>query len=682
MGNVCSFVGLGSDDARFKGRSDARTLARRRQGDSGDPATLDSNAGDFCAKRGLQSTPLLEECTLEAALETLDASANMAVTIFNAGLQGDHASVDPEVVRHAAEVLRRIRRQTGVLERSLLRRTWRGDGADGDQWIDMHMGIRRRFTSIASIAKKVQLESRIVKHWQHYTNMSKRSGPSPNLIVETPMVTLNIDAWRGIDVFKIDKETNQPLTHVFTAIFNTRGLDALCKTKPSKIMEYMRAVEGKYLENPYHNRMHGADVTCAAFYLWSQVEKDPNMKGYFTSIDLLALTFSAAIHDVAHPAVTNDFLVKTHNSLALRYNDKSVLENMHLATSFQLMRDMDFNLLDHNCPSPPSASLRSRVIEMVLATDMVLHKSLIESFASALDFCDDRVQDLDKLVFEKLLLHVADIGHPLRTRAIHREWSARCTEEFLAQGDREKELGLQPMALFDREKAPPLAKGQVGFLNFVVKPCWTTLCRALGQAAEMPSSCFDSNLRMWEDEEKNGELSANTPAGRKSFESRGRVNSSEIFCDVCSQYIDGAVAKAAGRSYHISCFKCEGCHALLSSAFVIFEERNYCIPCGNRKERETHPECCKCKKSIEGLYKKLPDGSTICTDCSPQDVCTECNTPISGKYIDFHGERFHKDCFSCQVCKMELNEGVFTDETGAGRYCRSCRTKQAAKEPG
>jgi len=271
-------------------------------------------------------------------------------------------------------------------------------------------------------------------------------------------------------------------------------------------------VEARYLQNPYHNRMHAADVTLVAYYLWSQVREQDSMEGYFNEVDLLVLLMAAACHDLAHLGLTNDFLVKTRHSLALRYNDRSPLENFHVATAFELMKEQGINLLEHNHPSPPAGALRSRVIDMVLATDMTQHKQLLGGLASEMSN-SDKAQDIDKLVFEKLLLHVADIGHPLRPEAIHREWSRRVTDEFFAIGDKEKELGLQPMALFDRAKAPSLAKGQVGFLNFVVKPAWSTLCLALGSAGDLPDRCLKANLASWEAEAKREEEEAAKVAG-------------------------------------------------------------------------------------------------------------------------------------------------------------------------
>ena len=54
---------------------------------------------------------------------------------------------------------------------------------------------------------------------------------------------------------------------------------------------------------------------------------------------------SAVIHDYDHKGVNNDFLIKTQDDLAVRYNDKAPMENHHLAAAFALMKSNEFNFL-------------------------------------------------------------------------------------------------------------------------------------------------------------------------------------------------------------------------------------------------------------------------------------------------------------------------------------------------
>ena len=52
-------------------------------------------------------------------------------------------------------------------------------------------------------------------------------------------------------------------------------------------------------------------------------------RGHIRPIDVLALIVAAAAHDMDHPGQSNAYNVLTGSELALRYNDKSVLERRY-----------------------------------------------------------------------------------------------------------------------------------------------------------------------------------------------------------------------------------------------------------------------------------------------------------------------------------------------------------------
>ena len=62
----------------------------------------------------------------------------------------------------------------------------------------------------------------------------------------------------------------------------------------------------------------------------------------------------------------------------------------------------------------------------------------------------------------QLVLKAADIGHLALPEQLHRMWVERLQEEFYAQGDREREAGLDISALMDRKKYSTIASSQVG----------------------------------------------------------------------------------------------------------------------------------------------------------------------------------------------------------------------------
>ena len=55
-------------------------------------------------------------------------------------------------------------------------------------------------------------------------------------------------------------------------------------------------------------------------------------------LELLAAIIAGLGHDVGHPALTNKFLISVRDEIALTYNDKSVLENMHISKVYSILK--------------------------------------------------------------------------------------------------------------------------------------------------------------------------------------------------------------------------------------------------------------------------------------------------------------------------------------------------------
>jgi len=398
--------------------------------------------------------------------------------------------------------------------------TWQGPkghkNKEQTNWTQMFEGKHTLFRSFRQVARKVQLENRVIGHWKQETTRSRDLSEQRRIqkkIREAETVgsrtVEEVNSWFSLDVFELENSTEKPLTRIFMSIWLDRKFYDLCRVTKEKALEYITALESTYKNNPYHNRIHAADVTATSYYLLSTFSELEGMEGYVRDIDVLALMLAASCHDVAHPAVNNDFLARTGHPLALRYNDRSILEHFHVATAFELMRELNIDMLSHNLLSPPSSAVRSRIIDMVLATDMAHHKAVYEELANELSGNKNHMQDVSKISLEKNILHCSDIGHPLRPFHLHLRWSERINEEFLAQGDQEKLQGIEPISLFDRDKAPPLPKGQLGFINFVVLPAWKPLREALGNAAAWPEECLQANIKKWNELAKESE--AETP---------------------------------------------------------------------------------------------------------------------------------------------------------------------------
>ena len=179
----------------------------------------------------------------------------------------------------------------------------------------------------------------------------------------------------------------------------------------------------------------------------------------FTDLEIMTALFAAAIHDVDHPGVTNQYLIDSGNELALMYNDESVLENHSLAVAFKLLQENGCNFLD-NLNKKQRQTLRRMSIDMVLATDMSKHMSLLADLKTMvetkkvagngillLDNYTERIQVLQNM------LHCADLSNPTKPLDIYRLWVDKIMSEFHLQGDKERSQNLEISPMCDRMNA-------------------------------------------------------------------------------------------------------------------------------------------------------------------------------------------------------------------------------------
>ncbi|CAO2612535.1 cAMP-specific 3',5'-cyclic phosphodiesterase 4C [Lemmus lemmus] len=261
----------------------------------------------------------------------------------------------------------------------------------------------------------------------------------------------------GLDVFKVaELSGNRPLTAVMFSVFQERDLLKTFQIPADTLLTFLLTLEAHYhADVAYHNSVHAADVAQSAHVLLGT----PALEAVFTDLEVLAAIFACAIHDVDHPGVSNQFLINTNSELALMYNDMSVLENHHLAVGFKLLQAENCDIF-RNLSAKQRLSLRRMVIDMVLATDMSKHMSLLAELKTMvemkkvtslgvllLDNYSDRIQVLQSLV------HCADLSNPTKPLPLYRQWTDRIMAEFFQQGDRERESGLDISPMCDKHTA-------------------------------------------------------------------------------------------------------------------------------------------------------------------------------------------------------------------------------------
>lgn len=344
--------------------------------------------------------------------------------------------------------------------------------------------------------------------------------PSEEAELTTILTTHSDWAW---DAWRINDLTHgRPLFFVFLYLCQYHDLIEQLGLDEARLRMFLAKIEAGYdTTNPYHNNVHAAEVVLSTHYfLTNAVSK----QDAFTYLDIFAALLAAATHDYNHPGTNNAYQVNSSSLYAIRYNDRSVLENYHISAAYEVLLQPSCNMIESLAESD-RRYIRRVMIEMILATDMSSHFEILGQFKSKLasnqfDFANNPD---DKILLLKIVLKAADIGHTAKAADIHIAWTMRIQEEFYAQGDLERENGLAISPFMDRLTSS-IPKSQIGFLSFVVIPLFEVFNhdndfpRLLEQLRE--------NLALWEERAK--EETQMAPVSPHSTHSSARRSQREV----------------------------------------------------------------------------------------------------------------------------------------------------------
>jgi len=239
--------------------------------------------------------------------------------------------------------------------------------------------------------------------------------------------------------------------------------------------EFISAVEQGYLPNPFHNFSHGVDVLYCVSRFLQLIEAG----GFLTEVSQYLLLIAALAHDVGHLGLNNQFLIETSHELALKYNDRSPMEMMHCSTLFFIVKNPSCDIFK-TVDRLVYKDMRKVLIDCILHTDMNHHVSMIKDLGLLYQMNSEAFDRLTpgSVLSESpqtvqtvlnALLHCADISNPMRPWALCHRYAHMVLDEFFAQGDKERELGMPVQFLNDRTKVSR-PNSQVGFIEFVIAP--------------------------------------------------------------------------------------------------------------------------------------------------------------------------------------------------------------------
>ena len=224
----------------------------------------------------------------------------------------------------------------------------------------------------------------------------------------------SLDSW-FYDTFQLNEASNgRPLSSLAFFLFKKMGLISKFKLNEARLARFLLRIEDGYKDNPYHSRIHAADVlrtthvfltrggvlkavsdaavhqlnaqtsnapgrinsgsspmtTSASIHANSLIDPNAGHREAFFMSKLLSCYISAVSHDHEHQGLTNDFLISAGADLALRYNDMSPHEMHHVSSTSILLNDEQYSFFPPVKNNALKEAVRRDLIDLVLATDM------------------------------------------------------------------------------------------------------------------------------------------------------------------------------------------------------------------------------------------------------------------------------------------------------------------------
>jgi len=304
---------------------------------------------------------------------------------------------------------------------------------------------------------------------------------------------------------------NNVLKEISNAIFERHSLFRLInKERFDTFLDKIR-VGYDYLL-PYHNELHAADVlqTCNIFYKYCNLNRQIDV----TSLDISAYFIAAIIHDLGHPGLTNNYHINKRTSISIKYNDMSVLENLHVSSAFKIISHPNSNIFC-DLSVEEYRVVRKRIVECVLATDMAKHtksqislkikidrlsKASSENILSRFitEASEDSIFERQQEIFN-FFIHCADISNPGKKLKVSKIWTNLIIEEFFNQGDIEKKENLPVSFLCDR-KTTNIPKSQVLFMTNIVLPSFKIISLFSNKLDFMTANIYE-NVEYWKKKE-------------------------------------------------------------------------------------------------------------------------------------------------------------------------------------
>lgn len=210
----------------------------------------------------------------------------------------------------------------------------------------------------------------------------------------------------------------------------------------------------------------------------------------------MILLVAAICHDTGHDGFNNIYNVKAQTPLGILYKDTSVMESHHCEHAIEILSADETNVFN-SFHEDQMASVWNLLVQLILATDMAFHFSLLKQSKEMLDENQFDFKNEDcRILSLKLLLKTGDISNVSRPFNIADKWCDVLNEEFFRQGDNEIKLGIGFTSPLNDRNHSNKPNSQIGFYNFICIPLYQTMAKLFPPLVVSLES-LESNLEVW-----------------------------------------------------------------------------------------------------------------------------------------------------------------------------------------
>ena len=222
-----------------------------------------------------------------------------------------------------------------TLGMSSIRRSRRGGilAMEENLWI-------RSCSTVTATKKLSRMSSMIVI-------MNRKSSALQNKMNITQKTRTMFEKVDNLDfnVFELKEESkDNELVTLAILLFEKHDLFKTCKISNSKFVNFTKSLQSGYKKVQYHNKTHGTDVAQTLYFFL--MKGNWMTKSEIDNLDLISCIIGGLCHDYEHPGYNAAFLIKTNDKLTVRYNDISILENHHVAATYELLNQAENNIFE------------------------------------------------------------------------------------------------------------------------------------------------------------------------------------------------------------------------------------------------------------------------------------------------------------------------------------------------